>query len=65
MQFPGSRSRPTLSGTDFYVFFARQALTNPIKRQETGKWRDKGAATPVQNILKKVKKSLVRPRNLH
>jgi hypothetical protein len=49
----------------FFDFCARQALANPIKRQEMGERSDKGALVPVQNILEKVKKNLVRARNLH
>jgi hypothetical protein len=49
----------------FSDFFARQVAVNPIKRQETGECRDKGVVVPVQNILKKVKKNLVREENLH
>jgi len=50
---------------NFSEFFARQALQNPIKRQKTGRPRDKCGGVPVQNILKKVKKNLVRGRILH
>jgi hypothetical protein len=49
----------------FSELFARQALGNPIKRQQMGPRRDKGVAARVQNILKKVKKNLVRGQNLH
>jgi hypothetical protein len=49
----------------FFEFFARQTLGNPIKRHEIGLGRDKRVPVPVQNILKKVKKNLVRGQNLH
>jgi hypothetical protein len=52
-------------GPVFFDYFTRQTRANPIKRQQTGERRDKGAAIPVQNILKKVKKNLVRYGNLH
>ena len=49
----------------FSYFFTRQSLANPIKQQEIGGQPDKDATAAVQIIFKKVKKSLVRPRNLH
>jgi len=45
-------------------FFARQRLANPIKTARNRSSGDKRSALPVQNILKKVKKSLVRPHKL-
>jgi hypothetical protein len=46
-------------------FFARQAMANPIKTAKTGRPRDKRVGAGVQNILKKVKKNLVRGQILH
>jgi hypothetical protein len=50
---------------NFFVFFARQALGNPIERQETELQGDKCPIVPVQNIFKKVKKNLVRGQILN
>jgi hypothetical protein len=57
---PAGTGRPQ----KFFDFFSRRRLRNPIKRQKTTHSVTNDLGGPFKKIFKKVKKNLVRPKNL-